>query len=267
MTSPDAFSLTRLFIAPGSIPAPASLTQPYIGGTLLTWDAATGANTVQVGPVVYTNLLAINPASLSAGSVLLAKGSTGYMIMGMSIKAPSGTVPGSGGPSSHNMKYYATASRSYDGSGNFIGAPDGDNNMYQNSLPGRGFGTEHAMWVFPGVTIRTDLTGATVTAAKFWLYCFDAVNSTGGCSYSWSTLTAAATTYPGTGTGGASEGGKWPKPGWGGIDILGTEFNRIISSNMNSMIIHLPVFSNATGFRGYGFSVALRPYIEVSFTL
>ena len=50
---------------------------------------------------------------------------------------------GSGTPSgatTYTRQYRATASRSYDGSGNPIPAPDRDNNIYQGSFPDRTFG-------------------------------------------------------------------------------------------------------------------------------
>lgn len=266
MTSPDAFTLTRLFIKPGTQAAPTGLTQPWIGGILTAWDATSGANTVMVGPTQYTNLLAVNPAALSAGPVLLAKGSAGYIIMGNSIKAPSGTVPGTG-PTSYNIQYPCTGSRSYDSSDNFIGSPDGDNNIYQGSLSGRGFGNEHSMWCFDGALIRSNLAGAVVTSAKIWMYCFACNSDTGGCDYGWLTNTTVAATWPGAGVGGHSTSNNWPVPGWGSIDILGTEHTRILNDNMNSLSIKGPIFSDPTGFRGYGFSVSLRPYLQFAFTV
>lgn len=47
------------------------------------WDAVSFANTVLVGPVTYRNLPVVSPNGLTEGTVLLAKGPAGYLVMGM----------------------------------------------------------------------------------------------------------------------------------------------------------------------------------------
>jgi hypothetical protein len=83
MTVPDAFSLTRLFITPSSVPPDPTLAQDWVGGVMTQWDAVSFANTVLVGPVTYRNLPVVSPNGLTEGTVLLAKGPAGYIVMGM----------------------------------------------------------------------------------------------------------------------------------------------------------------------------------------
>lgn len=82
MTTPDAFSLTRIFITPSSVPPDPTLAQPVAGGLMTQWDAVSFANTVLVGPVTYRNLPVVSPNGLSIGTVLLLKGPAGYIVMG-----------------------------------------------------------------------------------------------------------------------------------------------------------------------------------------
>lgn len=83
MTVPDAFSLTRLFITPSSVPPDPTLAQDWVGGLMTQWDAVSFANTVLVGPVTYRNLPVVSPNGLTEGTVLLAKAPGGYIVMGM----------------------------------------------------------------------------------------------------------------------------------------------------------------------------------------
>lgn len=92
MTLPESFSLTRLFVSPNAVPADPTLTPDWIGGVMLTWDAISFANTVQVGPVVYVNLPVVNPNGLTEGTVLLANAPGGYIVMGMLGTSKSVTV-------------------------------------------------------------------------------------------------------------------------------------------------------------------------------
>ena len=81
--SSSAFSLTRLFIAPDSVPSAPTLAQDWVGGTMLTWDAVSLANTVKVGPVVYANLPVVSPNGLTRGTVVLARTQSSYLVLGM----------------------------------------------------------------------------------------------------------------------------------------------------------------------------------------
>jgi hypothetical protein len=83
MTAPGAFSLTRLFITPSSVPPDPTLAQDWVGGVMTQWDAVSFANTVVVGPVTYRNLPVVSPNGLTEGTVLLAKAPGGYIVIGM----------------------------------------------------------------------------------------------------------------------------------------------------------------------------------------
>lgn len=83
VTVPDAFSLTRLFIAPNSVLPSPTLAQDWVGGVMTAWDAVSFANTVAVGPVIYQNLPVCSPNGLTTGTVLLAKAPGGYIVIGM----------------------------------------------------------------------------------------------------------------------------------------------------------------------------------------
>lgn len=181
-------------------------------------------------------------------------------------------VGGSGtqsGATQRTTKYVATASRSYDGNGNPIPSPDADNNMYAGDSSSRpsAYNFERSMWVFPGATIRSDLSGATIQAARIWIYCFNCDGSVGDILYQWLTNSSTPTTEPGSGFGGQQISNIFPLPGWGSIDILGTELNNITVSNANSIRMLVNALTqNPTAWRGFGFDSTLRPYIEITYT-
>jgi hypothetical protein len=412
---PEAFSLTRLFIAPNAVPPDPTLTQDWVGGIMTTWDPISFANTVQVGPVVYRNLPVVSPNGLTVGTVLLAKAPGGYIVIGMLGTAKSvtlidpiryrslrddvsvtssiamadagvlnfllnvdtqygvdGALYYNAGGTSHikfgwtgppNMAckwntfgdissgtddfpifdtvtaygdastqvifgfghsavarpsawfstsdtggllqlrfsqsvsnatpavlqagswlriselgpasgattfvktYTCTGSRSYDGSGNPIATPDGDNNMYTWSLSGRGNGSERHMWTFPAATIRTDLAGATVLSAQMFLYCFDGSSFPADYNWKWSTTSAIAGTWPTNGFGGLDVKNVWAKNSWAGFDVT-SELVNVLNNNANSVLGGSYNFTDsATAMRGFGFSATYRPYIEVTYAI
>lgn len=172
-----------------------------------------------------------------------------------------------GGANTFIKLYPATGSRSYDHNGNFIGSPDGDNNMYSWSLSGRGFGNESSMWTFDAATMRSDLAGATVLSAQMYLYCFSASSSPADWNWKWSTNSTIATTFPNNGFGGLDVKNLWTPPGWNNFDIT-TELPNVLNNNANSILGGSYNFTDsASGMRGFGFSVATRPYIQITYSL
>lgn len=168
-----------------------------------------------------------------------------------------------GGTTTHVNIYPATGSRSYDHNGNPIGSPDQDNNLYTWSLSGRNFGSEQHMWTFNAAQMRTDLAGATILAAQMYLYCFASSGSTADLTYEWCTVSTIQATMPTTGFGGADIKSAWTPPGWGNFDISG-QMTNILNHNANSVLGGSYHFSDSSsGFRGFGFSVATIPYIQI----
>lgn len=192
---------------------------------------------------------------------------------------PSSTG-GSGAPAgslTYIVQYPALESRSYDENGIFIGAPDGDDNVYGSQFPDRPYGDEQAEIIFDGARIATDLTGAAIDYARLYLYCHKAEEAQGSLGFSLSTdVTVQAGTagspYSENGWGDWGADDDWPVPGWAYFDLL-TVFNlhtaisRFIDHNASAIQMH-PAWLGlaATGFRGYGYSADKRPYIEVRYT-
>ncbi|MGH3847779.1 MAG: hypothetical protein ACRDS0_41140, partial [Pseudonocardiaceae bacterium] len=237
---------------------PATLTQKWVGGVMLTWDPVALTNTVKVGPVVYTNLTVVNGGLLAVGPVMLAKTPGGYTIMG-GMGAAHATV------TTTVKSYPATGSRAYNASSAFIGSPDGDNNLYLGAISGT-TGVQ-ALWTFDGATLRTDVAGATITVARMYLYCTRSDSPKGDLNWFFSTLSTIPTTFPATSIPhtGADQQNLWTPPGWGSFDIL-SQMNHILLDNANSVLVG-PAQSNDayTAFSGYGASAALRPYIQVTY--
>lgn len=161
--------------------------------------------------------------------------------------------------------YQCTGSRSYDQNGNFIGSPDGDNNMYTWALSGRSFGNEAHMWTFNGAGIRSDLAGATVLSAQMFLYCFAASDLPADYQWRWSTTASVATTMPSNGFGGLDVKRLWQVNSWGGFDIT-SQMSNILTSNANSVLGgSYSYFDSSTAMRGYGYSINYRPYLQIVF--
>jgi hypothetical protein len=169
-------------------------------------------------------------------------------------------------------QYVITGSRSYDGSGNPIGGTDQDNNIYFSTFPDRAFGQERSLIIFDGATIRSDLAGATILSARLYLYCIKAEETKGSFQGTAETYSSVPATYVPTVTGfGVND--LWSVNSWNSIDALylggaSSFINRIVNASCNSIGL-TPVSAGlaATGFHGYGFSTAFRPYLEVTYAV
>lgn len=169
------------------------------------------------------------------------------------------------GAQAYTKQYVCTGSRSYDGTGAPITSPDADNNVYQSDFPDRSFGNERAYMIFPMATLRSDISGGSVTSIRLWTYCFKSEDSSGSLRiFSEASGTLPATYNPGN-VADVTRDNAWPLPGWESInlsailsDITGGD-NAIGMPSRNFGVA-------ATGFRGYGFQSDLRPYIEVKYT-
>lgn len=172
-----------------------------------------------------------------------------------------------GGPNTFIKLYPATGSRSYDHNGAFIGSTDGDNNMYTWSLSGRGFGSEAHMWTFNAGQMRTDLAGATILSAQMFLFCVAGSSIPADLTWKWSTTAAIAATFPNNGFGGLDVKNLWNSNSWAGFDIS-SQMSGVLTGNANSVLGGSYNFSDsASEFRGFGFSVATRPYIQVTYSI
>lgn len=61
---------------------PGSGVSTFIGGTCTAWDGVTYANTVVASTTTFSNLPVLDPAAMSTGTVLLAVGPAGPIILG-----------------------------------------------------------------------------------------------------------------------------------------------------------------------------------------
>jgi len=172
------------------------------------------------------------------------------------------------------VTYTALASRSYDGSGNYIGAPDGDNNIYVSTFADRPYTNERFEVIFDGATMRSDLSGATFTYARLWLYCFKAEEANGSVRFGVTTDTAVETVLNDSNIVSQTwaDDDAWPVPGWAYFDLLSsqgghTTLDEFLSFSGNGIIAQQPFPHGvaATGFRGYGTN-GFRPYIEIKYT-
>lgn len=191
------------------------------------------------------------------GPLITSSGGTG---------APSGSL-------TYTVRYVATASRSYDGSNVYIGSPDGDNNIYESTFADRSYVNERFQVIFPGANMRSDLAGATFIYARMWLYCFKAEETKGSIGFGVSTDTTLKATFSDTSIGqswGADD--DWPVPGWYYFDMLSTSGGHTLLSEFlddggNSILAKQPIIPGlaATAFRGFGYHIDYRPYIEVRY--
>lgn len=201
----------------------------------------------------------------------LASGTTaGLLAQGSWLRLSE--ISGTGLTDTVIKQYACTASRSYAEDGTYIGATDGDNNVYFGSFPDRSFGNERSVLIFPGATMRADLGAATVLSARLYLYCFKAEETQGSFQGRAESYTAVPTTYsPPTGAGfGVND--IWTVPSWNSIECFYTGsadsyLNRILAGDSAVGLTPTSFGLAATGFRGYGFSAALRPYIEVAYAV
>jgi hypothetical protein len=205
------------------------------------------------------------PGLIQLRGALNSSGTAGTVAQGSWLRI-SELVANPGTTDTYTKIYTATGSRSYDGNGNFIGSPDGDNNMYTWSLSGRNHGNEAFMFTFDATTMRSDLAGATILSASMYLYCFSGSSIPADLTYTWSTTSAIATTFPNNGFSGQDIKNLWPANAWAGFDISSQMVN-IVSNGANSVLGGSYNFSDsATGFRGYGFGTSTRPYMQITFS-
>lgn len=175
------------------------------------------------------------------------------------------------GATTFTKQYFATASRSYDGSGNPILAPDRDNYIYQGSFPDRSYGDEQSLFIFNGAAIRSDLTGATVSAASLNAYCSKAEESAGSLGYNIGTQTSPPATAS-FGLGGQyAYDDDWPVPGWHSVSMLDSfsghlAINDILAGG-NSVVLPTTLFgAAATGYAAFGLGGSTIPYIQITYT-
>jgi hypothetical protein len=160
-------------------------------------------------------------------------------------------------------QYVCTASRSYDTVGDPIGGSDGDNNCYQGIFGSRGFGNEKSLMIFPGSTIRSDLSGASLLAARLYLYCFISGDSTGSCAARSEPNTSVPATYN-SDSSQATLNHAWPVPGWQSLNAL-TLVGNILGGDNAIGLTERVISGYETGFRGYGFGASTRPYLEITY--
>ena len=175
------------------------------------------------------------------------------------------------GATKFTKQYFATASRSYDGSGNPIATPDGNNYIYQGSFPDRSYGDEQSIAIFPGATIRSDLTGATIQSADLYLYCTKCEETAGSLGYNIGTQTAVPATAS-FGLGGQyAYDDDWPVPGWHNVSMLDSfsghlAINDILAGG-NSVVLPTTLFgAAATGYAAFGLGGSTIPYMQITYT-
>lgn len=163
--------------------------------------------------------------------------------------------------------YPITNSRSFRGDGTNLG--DGNNVHLGDYDPTRPYGNERAQLGFDGAAIRSDLTNASVRTARVWLYCYEAENSTGSF-VGIDAGTAFTSTYDPAFDSAASISYSVVKNAWNYFDInYGTAafLPKILTGSNIMGLPPTPFGGYATGYRGYGFSAALRPYIEITYVV
>lgn len=174
---------------------------------------------------------------------------------------------GTGSPSGTTQfttQYFATASQSY---ASPSGASESDpNNLYIGQLAGRTNGSsENAVWCFPGGTIRTDISGATIQSAKLWMYCTGSSKATGSTFLGWITNSSPPATVPGSSTGGSNRIGNWATvPSWGSVDISG-ELSQITGNLANGVLLQPSGLTGSASWYGAG-NATFKPYIEITYT-
>lgn len=212
------------------------------------------------------------PGILQLRVALDAGTSAGTLLKGSWLRLSE--LGSASGSEVHIKQYTCTASRSYNGSGNPIGATDQDNNVYQGEFPDRSHGNERSILIFPGSTMRSDLGAATVLSARLYLYCFKAEETNGSLvEPNTEPDTSVPATYAGPPSNDATSlHDAWPVPGWFSVECF-------YKGGANSLLSGILAGHNAvglpptllglaaTGFRGFGFSASLRPYFEVTYAI
>jgi hypothetical protein len=171
----------------------------------------------------------------------------------------NGGIGTAAGATQRTTVYQASASQSYLAGGAQFVSTD----LWRSDF-GDGKGATTSYCVFPGATIRSDLSGATIQSATLTMFCTTAEESNGSIAFDPDNGTSPPATQP-TFTGGTwVQSDEWPNPGWFTFDILGDFLSDIIGG-ANSMKISAAVFGLAAT-RFAGASVANRPYITITYT-
>jgi hypothetical protein len=209
------------------------------------------------------------PGILQLRVALATAGTAGTLQAGSWLRLSD--LGANAGTATYIKQYPIIASRSYDGSGNPIGGTDQDNNVYFSTFPDRSFGQERSMIVFDGATIRSDLAGATVQSARLYLYCIKAEESKGSFQgKSEPNATVPATYIPSSSGFGVND--LWTVNTWNSVECFYTGgassyLNRIIAGDNAIGLTPVTGGLAATGFHGYGFGAAYRPYIELTYSV
>lgn len=184
--------------------------------------------------------------------------------IGVRLSSGSGGTGSPSGTQQFTTQYFATASQAYDSSFNSETDP---NNMYTGQLSGRTHGSnENSLWCFPGSTIRTDVSGATIQSARLYMYCTGSDTANGSVSLAWMTNTTPPSTITSGGTGQANHTNVWGGiPSWGFIDIT-SQFNTEIVTNLsNAAYLQSDFLVGSASFFGAG-NATFKPYIQVTYT-
>lgn len=202
--------------------------------------------------------------------VALASGTTaGSLAQGSWLRISE--LGAGSGATTYVKQYAAIASRSYDVNGNPIGSPDQDNNVYFGEFPDRSFGNERSLLIFDGATIRSDLASATVLSARMWLYCFKAEETKGSFQGIAEPYAVVPSSYNPSNIGfGVND--LWTVPSWNNMECYynggaSSYLQQILAGDNAIGLTPTSLGRAATGFRGFGFSAALRPYIEVTYAV
>jgi hypothetical protein len=216
----------------------------------------TGASQVKLQACTVDTVTWSAPTALSGGATIYVEDIGPSFTLGGGTGSPSGSQQ-------YTTVYPSNASRSWDGSGNYIGAPDGVDNMYQGTLSGRSHGTECSMWCFDGGQVATDIAGATIQSAKLYMYCTNSSGSSGGSYVSLESYSVPPSGAPGTSTSGANYSSSWPVPGWGSIDI--TAWLSSITSSKCAVYLQHAIIDGSASWYGFG-TPQYAPYIQITYT-
>lgn len=236
-------------VDPGSNTIPSfQIMLPALSAAPATLKLQYNNNSASTTYTVYTN----NPFNLWIEDV------------GPRLTAGSGGTGAPSGSQQFTKKYTATVSDTFSGNSPFNRENDASN-MYTRTLSGRTNGQETALWVFPGATIRSDITSATIQSARLWMYCTNSSGASGGCNISYQSNTTIPSTRPGLGTDSANFSSSWPVPGWGSIDISGPLVSSI-QAGKNSIYLDSAVITGSASFYGAG-QAGFEPYIQITYTI
>lgn len=216
------------------------------------------------GPATVT-LQASNDSSSTAYSILTTNGFTMWVEDIGPLVASNGGTGAAPGTHQFTKQYFATLSDSF---ASPSGARENDNTqMYIGQLSGRTNGSnENSMWVFPGPTIRSDLSGATIQSAQLFMYCTNSSGASGSTFLSYVANTTIPSTAPATGSDGANHIGNWPVPGWASLSILSELSNSIITGSKNAIFLQNSGFTGSAAFYGAG-NASFKPYIQITYTV